>query len=44
MLGIAMVTKGGWRQLKPNVFFLKFSSFKLSESFKAVAQDVLDIV
>ena len=36
--GIAMVTKGGLMRLKNDVF-LKITSFKLSESFKAAAHD-----
>ena len=38
-----MVTKGERRRLKNN-FFLKIISFKLSESFKSVAQAVLEIL
>ena len=41
-LSVAMVTKGGWGGLKITVCF-EISSFKLSESFKSVAQGVLEI-
>ena len=37
-----MVTKGGPRRLDKICFAFKISSFKLSESFKSVAQAVLD--
>ena len=43
-LDVAMVTKDGRRRLKNNFFVLKSSSFKLSESFKSVAQGVVEIL
>ena len=43
-LGIAMVTKGGRRQLKTKCIFLKISSFEKSDSFNSVAQGVLEML
>ena len=41
-LDVAMVTKGGQRRLE-NIFVLKNTSFKLSESFEPTAKGVLQI-